>query len=213
MNEFKKLGSLMQKGAFDAVETMVVEMLSGGTEADAIIDKGITPALDEIGEKFSVGECFIPEMMIAAKGSQRALDVIKNSIVEKDQKRREIVVIGTVQGDLHDIGKNIIAMTMEASGFEVKDLGVDVAPEKLVETLEQNESAFLCLSCLLTTTMAAMKFTVETIRGLNFGKEVKIIIGGPPTTQDFADEIGADYRYEGPYEALKQLKAWCGGRG
>jgi methanogenic corrinoid protein MtbC1 len=212
MSDYKDLNTLIQAGSFEAVETIVGEMLRKGIAGPTIIDKGITPALDEVGKKFSIGECFIPEMLIAAKASQGALNLIKASMTDESGEKKEKIVIGTVQGDLHDIGKNIVAMTMEASGFEVKDLGTDVSAERFVEALEGDASVFLCLSCLLTTTMEAMRTVVKKVRRANFGGGVKILVGGPPTSQQFAKEIGADFRGENPYDAINQIKVWCGER-
>lgn len=207
MNDFEELGKLIQKGSFDAVEIKVSEMLKQDIHPHEIIDKGIAVSLDEVGEKFSTGECFLPEMMVAAKASQRALQVLKKSMQKTDRKVGT-VAIGTVQGDAHDIGKNIVTMTMEAAGFDVIDLGVDVPPDKFIATIEENDVPVLALSCLLTTTMKAMEATVKSVRGTKIGKRIKIMIGGPPITKDFADAIGADYRAEGPYDAIRKIKEW-----
>jgi 5-methyltetrahydrofolate--homocysteine methyltransferase len=203
---YEELGNLIQKGDFAGAQDAAKALLDGGKSPSDIISGSIVPTLDAVGKKFSAGECFIPEMLIAAKASQKALDVLKPVMVAEDFKPIGKVVIGTVKGDLHDIGKNIVAMMLESVGFEVKDLGVDAAPEAFISTIKEFKPEIVALSCLLSTTRISMQRTVEMIEEANLRDSVKIIIGGPPTTEEYAKEIGADFHGENAFEGIETLK-------
>ena len=181
---------LVVKGKLKMIQGAVQEALDGGASANEILDS-MGAAMDEVGRKFQANEIFVPEMLVAAKTMQRGVGVLKPLLGGDAIGKYGKFVMGTVAGDLHDIGKNLVTMMIEASGFEVIDLGVDVPAEKFVETLKANPDCKICgLSALLTTTMDAMKDTVKAIR--DAGIDVKIMVGGAPITQAFADEIGAD---------------------
>lgn len=181
---------LVVKGRLKMIQGAVQEALDGGASADEILDS-MGVAMDEVGRKFQANEIFVPEMLVAAKTMQRGVGVLKPLLGGDAIGKYGKFVMGTVAGDLHDIGKNLVTMMIEATGFEVIDLGVDVPAEKFVETLKANPDCKICgLSALLTTTMDAMKDTVKAIR--DAGIDVKIMVGGAPITQAFADEIGAD---------------------
>jgi len=210
MAQWEDLIQAIQEGNFQGTETLVAALLQDGTSPDDIIQQGIVKALNIVGKKFSEGECFIPEMLIAAKATQKGIDILKPALKESSFKERGKIVIATVQGDLHDIGKNIVAMTLGAGGYRVIDLGVDVPPPKIIETLQKENAAILALSCLITTTMDAMGGTVKAVAGAGLKGKVKIMIGGPPTTDEFARKIGADFRGKDTYEALVQANRWTG---
>jgi len=181
---------LVVKGKLKLIEGAVQEALDGGAEPADILDS-MSAAMDEVGAKFQANEIFVPEMLVAAKTMQRGVGKLKPLLGGDAAAKYGKYVIGTVQGDLHDIGKNLVAMMIESAGFEVIDLGVDVPASKFVETLQANPDCKLVgLSALLTTTMDAMKDTVKAIR--DAGLDVKIMVGGAPITQAFCDEIGAD---------------------
>ena len=165
--------------------------LEEGTEAEAIMKQALIPAMDEVGDLFQNGEYFLPEMLVAARAMQQGLEVLRPRLVEAGIDPLGKAVMGTVQGDLHDIGKNMVIMALEGTGFEVIDLGTDVPPIKFVEAVNQHRPQVLGISALLTTTMWAMKDTVDAVRAA--GSDVKIMIGGAPVRQEFADEIGADF--------------------
>lgn len=148
--------------------------------------------MNEVGRRFEEGDYYVPEMLVATSAMQAALHVLKPRLVESDVKSAGKAAIGTVKGDLHGIGKNLVALMLEGAGFEVEDLGVDVAPEKFVEAIMAGDIHILALSALLTTTMPGMRTTIETIRQAGLRDKVRIIIGGAPVTQHYADEIGAD---------------------
>jgi 5-methyltetrahydrofolate--homocysteine methyltransferase len=166
-------------------------LLEQGTEAEAILKQALIPAMDEVGDLFQKGEYFIPEMLVAARAMKQGVEVLKPLMVRSGIEPAGKVVIGTVKGDLHDIGKNLVIIALEGAGFEVIDLGIDVPPMTFVEAVIEHRPQVLGLSALLTTTMWAMKDTVDAIKAA--GLDVKIMIGGAPVNQEFADEIGADF--------------------
>jgi 5-methyltetrahydrofolate--homocysteine methyltransferase len=166
--------------------------LAAKVPAEEILHKACIPAMAEVGRQFEAGEKFVPEMLISARAMQAAMNVLRPILVQQDIKPLGTVVIGTVSGDLHDIGKNLVKMMMEGAGFNVIDLGVDVSPQKFVETARQNNAQIIAMSALLTTTMPGMKTTIDTLKEAGLHGKVKVMIGGAPITQDFADEIGAD---------------------
>jgi 5-methyltetrahydrofolate--homocysteine methyltransferase len=169
-----------------------------------ILNKGLIAAMTEVGRLFEEGEFFVPEMLIAARAMKAGVAILKPKLVEEDIKPLGKVVIGTVKGDLHDIGKNLVAMMLEGAGFEIIDLGTDVAPEKFVEAIKENEAGFIGMSALLTTTMPAMRTTIDALKEAGVRNSVSVMIGGAPVTQNYADEIGADiYAPDGPSAARK----------
>ncbi len=210
MANFENLMKAIQEGNFPETENQVKALLSQGKSGEDIIQQGVVKALDIVGKKFSEGECFIPEMLVAAKASQEALDILRPSLKKTGFKDKGKIVIGTVRGDLHDLGKNIVAMTLRAGGYQVIDLGVDVPPQKFVDTLKTEKANILALSCLITTTMNSMEGALKAIRESDFGEKVKVMIGGPPTTEEFAKKIGADFRGKDAYDALVQVNHWTG---
>lgn len=179
-------------GDVAVAQRSVQAALDAGLEPQDILGEGMIAAMREVGRRFEEGEYYVPEMLVAAHAMQEALLLLKPSLVASSAKSTGAVVIGTVKGDLHDIGKNLVKLMLEGAGFEVKDLGVDVSPEKFVEAISQGSADIVALSALLTTTMPHMKTTIETIEQAGLRDKVKIIVGGAPLTQDFADQIGAD---------------------
>jgi 5-methyltetrahydrofolate--homocysteine methyltransferase len=173
-----------------AIAGQVQEELDKGTKASLILNDGLIAALDEVGEKFSSGEMFLPEMLAAAQAMKTGLAVIKPLLTDKETQSAGTVVIGTVKGDLHDIGKDLVAMMLEGAGFNVINLGVDVDSETFIQAVKENQADVVGLSALLTTTMPAMGATLASFK--EAGVSVKLIVGGAPVTQSFADEIGAD---------------------
>ncbi|MEO8354492.1 MAG: corrinoid protein [Chloroflexota bacterium] len=175
-------------GAKDGVQAALVADLEPGN----ILAEGMIDAMKEVGRRFEEGEYYVPEMLVAASAMQAALSLLKPCLVESDVKSAGRVAIGTVKGDLHDIGKNLVALMLEGAGFEIKDLGVDVSPEKFVEAIRGGDVDIVALSALLTTTMPNMKTTIDAIQQAGLRGKVKIIIGGAPVTRQYASEIGAD---------------------
>jgi 5-methyltetrahydrofolate--homocysteine methyltransferase len=192
-----------------AAETQAA--LDGGISAPDILHQACIPAMSEVGRLFEIGEKFVPEMLIAARAMQQALVILKPLLVEADVKTVGKVVIGTVAGDLHDIGKNLVAMMLEGAGFEIIDLGTDVTPEKFVNAVQEHEPDLVGMSALLTTTMASIGKTIEALTEAEVREKVKVMIGGAPITQDFADKIGADGFAPDAGSASRMAKALVGG--
>ena len=170
----------------------VEQALEAGLNPNVILQEGMIAAMKEVGRRFEEGDYFVPEMLIAARAMQRGLAVLKPYLVDSDIKPAGKVAVGTVKGDLHDIGKNLVAMMLEGAGFIIHDLGTDVSPEKFVAAIQEDEVDVVALSALLTTTMASMEATVKAIDAAGLRGQVKIIVGGAPVTQEYADRIGAD---------------------
>jgi 5-methyltetrahydrofolate--homocysteine methyltransferase len=191
-----------------AVKAKTQAEIDGGTSIDAILNQGLISAMDEVGERFSAGDLFVPEMLMAAQAMKAGLAILKPHLAVGQSSSKGTVVIGTVKGDLHDIGKNLVAMMMEGAGFEVVDLGVDVDSETFVKTAAEKKADVIALSALLTTTMPSMERTIKAVK--EAGMTVKTIVGGAPVTQSFADKIGAQgYSADAPgaVKLAKQLVA------
>jgi 5-methyltetrahydrofolate--homocysteine methyltransferase len=179
-------------GNLDEVKAKVQDAILAKIPAGMILKEGLVPAMAEVGRLFEEGEYFVPEMLVAARAMQGGLEILKPKLVAADIKPVGKVVIGTVKGDLHDIGKNLVAIMLEGAGFEIHDLGSDVLPEKFVEAVKTFQPEIVCMSALLTTTMTNMPVTVEAIKQAGLRDKVKILIGGAPVTDAYAKQIGAD---------------------
>lgn len=191
----EKLEELYQavlEGDRDTAVSGVQAALDAGTPASDILTNGLIAPMSEIGRLFEDGEAFVPEMLIAARAMKGGLEILRPHLVEEDIQPVGKVVIGTVKGDLHDIGKNLVAMMLEGAGFEVIDLGVDVDPEEFVEAARKHKPNIIAMSALLTTTMPSMQQTVAILRDAGVLEDGKIIVGGAPVTQEYATEINAD---------------------
>jgi len=180
------------EGDMKAVATATTEALAAGVAAGDILNEAMIPAMAEVGRLFEINEYYVPELLIAARAMKAGLEILKPQLVATGIEPRGKVVVGTVKGDLHDIGKNLVAIMVEGAGYEVIDLGVDVAPEAYVNTAISQGAQVIGLSALLTTTMPSMKATVEALQESGMQGQIKIMIGGAPVTQKYADEIGAD---------------------
>lgn len=180
------------EGDMIRVSEGVQAALEAGIEAGEILQAGLIRAMGEVGRLFEEGEYYVPEMLVAARAMKAGLERIRPLLVDSDVKPAGKVVLGTVKGDLHDIGKNLVAMMLEGAGFEIKDLGTDVSPEKFVAALREDNIDLVGLSALLTTTMPMMKSTILAISEAGLRKQVKIMIGGAPVTPSYAEDIGAD---------------------
>lgn len=193
MNEYvNSIFKFIMSGDQEGVMTNVQAALDAGVNPEMILNKGMIAAMQAVGKLFEEGEYFVPEMLIAARAMQSGLKILRPELLEADVKPAGTVVIGTVQGDLHDIGKNLVAMMMEGAGFSVVDLGTDVSPDKIVEAVKEHQPEVVGLSALLTTTMPSMEATIKALEEAGLRDQVKVMIGGAPITPDFADQIGAD---------------------
>jgi corrinoid protein of di/trimethylamine methyltransferase len=183
-----------------------VAAIAAGVEPMALIQESMVPAMDEVGRLFECEEYFVPELLLAGRAMKGAMELLKPLLVAAGQKMAVRVVIGTVKGDLHDIGKNIVASMLEGSGFEVIDLGTDVSPENFVAAVEQRKPHVVCMSALLTVTMPAMKLTIDALQTAGLRTNVKVLIGGAPVTHQYAKEIGADGYSENASGAVGLVK-------
>lgn len=193
MANFEGLSNAVIAGNEANAKELTQKCIDEGVDALSIINDGLVAGMNVVGARFKAGEMFVPEVLMAARAMSAGVDLVKPLLGEDDVPSKGTVIIGTVKGDLHDIGKNLVAMLMESSGFNVVNLGVDITPEQFAEEAKkQGENAIVAMSALLTTTMMAMKDTIEVLKEEGIRDKVKVIIGGAPISQDFADEIGAD---------------------
>lgn len=207
MSDLNALTETLITGDGDKLKELVQSALDAGTPANEILQKGLIVGMDIVGEKMESGDMFIPEVLMAAQAMSISVEILKPLLAEGEFASAGKVLIGTVKGDLHDIGKNLVVMMMESAGFEVIDLGVDVEPEKFVEAIRENKPNIVGLSALLTTTMPMMKKSIESIEESGLRDSLKIIIGGAPVNQAFADEVGADGYASDAGSASKMAKA------
>jgi 5-methyltetrahydrofolate--homocysteine methyltransferase len=192
MIDTEKLYTALSQGKTDGVEKLVQEALERGESAERILKDGLIPAMDRIGIKFKNGEIYIPEVLIAARAMHAGMAVLKPILSKSTSSMAGKVVIGTVKGDFHDIGKNLVIMMLEGGGFEVVDLGIDVPIDRFIEAIRKDEPHVVGLSALLTTTMREMKNIIQAFETAGLRNQVKVIVGGAPVTEKFAKEIGAE---------------------
>lgn len=193
MEILNEISTMMQKGKYKDVKVLVQTALDQGIEAKQILDDALLAAMAIVGEKFKNNQVFVPEVLIAARAMNAGIEVLKPSLAEGNNTSKGKIILGTVKGDLHDIGKNLVKIMMEGRGIEVVDLGVDVPSEKFIEEAKARDIHVICCSALLTTTMGEMKTVVNLVKKDDvLSKNTKIMIGGAPVTQTFCDEIGAD---------------------
>lgn len=192
MEIFQIIADEVRKGSQDTVERHVQNALSQGISAGEILDKGLVHGMTIVSEQFKNNEIFIPEVLVSARAMNSGLAILEPMLAEARVKPMGIVVIGTAQGDLHDIGKNIVAMLLKGAGFHVVDLGTDVSKEMYLESVKREEADIVGISALLTTTMVYMREVIEALRDAGLKKDVKVMIGGAPVTQAYADQISAD---------------------
>ncbi|HLV35596.1 MAG TPA: corrinoid protein, partial [Spirillospora sp.] len=192
METLESIRKAIIEGQAKEVEQQVQAALEDGAAAATILHEALIPAMEEVGRLYEEGEYFVPEMLIAARAMKTGLALLKPHLIGSDIRPAGKVAIATVQGDLHDIGKNLVSLMLEGAGFEIIDLGVNAEPEKFVEAVQQHQVDVVAMSALLTTTMTRMKDTIQALEAAGVRQQVKVIIGGAPITQAFADEIGAD---------------------
>jgi 5-methyltetrahydrofolate--homocysteine methyltransferase len=187
------LKELVKDGDDKGAASRVQLLLDEGKAPEQIMNQALIPAMDVVGDLFQQGEYYLPEMLIAARAMRSGMAVLKPLLVDSGVENVGKLLIGTVKGDMHDIGKNLVAMSLEGAGFEVVDLGVDVSPGRFIESIREHKPLAIGLSALLTSTMVLMRETVDALREAGLRDQVKIMIGGAPVTQEFCDEIGADF--------------------
>jgi 5-methyltetrahydrofolate--homocysteine methyltransferase len=192
MSDFTKLTEAIIAGDAKASVAITQEALAQKTDPQELVTKYMIPAMDEMGKRFETGDCFVPELLISARAMKASLGLIRPLLAARGAEPIGRIVIGTAKGDLHDIGKNLVASMLEGAGFEVIDLGVDVTPERFVAEIQAKGAGLVAISALLTTTMPNMKNTIEELKKAGVRDKVKVLIGGAPVTQRYADDIGAD---------------------
>jgi 5-methyltetrahydrofolate--homocysteine methyltransferase len=192
MADLNAIADNLIKGQAPKVEELVKAALEEKTPVRDILHEGLIKGMSVVGEKFKNNEFYVPEVLIAARAMKAGMELIRPQLVEEKVEPLGKASIGTVRGDLHDIGKNLVAMMLEGAGFEVIDLGIDVSPEKFIESVTESGAQLICMSALLTTTMPSMKTTVDAVKEAGLTDKVKTMIGGAPVTQAYADQIGAD---------------------
>jgi len=210
MSEFKALTESVIKGDIKAAVVETQSVLDAGSSVRDILDKGLIAAMDEVGERFSKGLIFVPQMLRSAKTMQECMKLLEPFFEEGDVTPKGKVLIGTVKGDLHDIGKNLVAMMMEGAGFTIADLGVDVSPERFVQKAQELEPDIVAMSALLSTAMPAMPQTIEALRKAGIRDKVKVMIGGAPVTEKYAHEIKADSYASDAGSAVSKAKQLLG---
>jgi 5-methyltetrahydrofolate--homocysteine methyltransferase len=192
MAELQKLHDAMLRGDAKTAAAVTRDALAEGAEPMELISKHMIPAMDEVGRLFQCEAYFVPELLLAARAMKGSLELIRPLLAARGQRPLGRVIIGTVKGDLHDIGKNIVASMLEGGGFEVTDLGADVASDRFVEAIQRSNANLVCLSALLTVTMPSMRTTIEALKQAGVRERVKVLVGGAPVTRQFAQQIGAD---------------------
>jgi 5-methyltetrahydrofolate--homocysteine methyltransferase len=188
----EEISTAVIEGDLDEIEDLTEDALDDDISAGDILNKGLMPGMDHVGVEFKAGDMFVPEVLRSARAMQIAMDILKPLLAESGIKMVGKVLLGTVKGDLHDIGKNLVGMMCEGAGFEVHDIGKDIAPEDFVEAVKEHDPDIVGMSALLTTTMRSMESTIKVLEEAGVRDKVKIMIGGAPVTQAFADQIGAD---------------------
>ena len=195
-------------GKYKEIEGMVSQLIKDGVDLKQLIDEGMIAAMDVVGEKFANSEIFVPEMLVSAVTMQKGLDLIKPLLKGEETKTRGTIVMCTVKGDIHDIGKNLVNMMLEGAGFKIIDLGVDLSVDQLMEQVKEIQPDILGLSALLTTSMPQMKKVIETLEHAGLRKTIKVMVGGAPVDKKFADAIGADGYGADAAEAVKLARTF-----
>lgn len=211
MDKIEEIAEAIEAGRMRPVIPLVQEALNLGISPNEILNRGMIDALGSVGEKYRKGEIFVPEMILAARAMKKGVEVLKPYLASEHTAVLGKVIVGTVAGDLHDIGKNLVSMMLENAGFEVVDLGIDVSTRKFIDAVTRHSDAVLVgLSALLTTTLPAMRETVHALNGQAFRDRIRIMVGGTPVTEEFAREIGADGYSRNAAEAVVLAKKLVG---
>ena len=191
-DKVQRIAESIYSGDVEAVGELVQDLLDGGMAPGEVLSDALLVGMDKVGRDFKAGNLFVPEVLFAARAMQAGMDVLRPLLADGEIASSGKYVVGTVQGDLHDIGKNLVRMMLEGGGFEAIDLGVDVSPSAFVDAVREHKPDLVGISALLTTTMAQMKITIEALEEAGLRDSVKIMVGGAPVTADFAEKIGAD---------------------
>ena len=209
MTYLEKIAAAIEKGNL-GVSALIQDALEEGIPVKELLEHGLVVGMDAVGKKFKNGQAYLPEILIAARAAQAALNVLRPEIAQSGLPAKGIIVLGTIEGDLHDIGKNLVRMVLEGEGFEVIDLGVDVSPAQFLQAAKENNANIVAISALLTTTMPNIPAVLEVLKENDLRPKVKVMIGGAPLTEDFAREIDADGFGMDCYQAVDVAKVLMG---
>ena len=212
MIDKEKFHTALSQGKMDDVKKLTQEALEAGEPAESILKQGLISAMDRVGVRFKNNEIYIPEVLIAARAMHAGMAILKPILSKSTTVAVAKIIIGTVKGDLHDIGKNLVVMMLEGGGFDVVDLGIDVPSDKFIEAIKTHKPQVIGLSALLTTTMKEMKNTIQAFEAASLRKQVKVMVGGAPLTEKFAKEIGADGYASDAASAVDKVKELLGSK-
>ncbi|MDP8297988.1 MAG: corrinoid protein [Candidatus Orphnella occulta] len=210
MPNWTTLHDAILNGDIASTPKLVEEAISDGATPEDVLEKGLIAGMADVGAKFKANDIFVPEVLIAAKAMHAAMDVLEPLLVASGVKPKATVAVGTVKGDLHDIGKNLVVMMLKGAGFHVIDLGIDIAPDIFITKAEEASASLIAMSSLLTTSMPSMKSTIEILRERGLDTKIKTVIGGAPVTQEYADDIGADGYAQDASSAVDKAKELLG---
>jgi len=210
MPNWTTLHDAILNGDIASTPKLVEEAISDGATPEDVLEKGLIAGMADVGAKFKANDIFVPEVLIAAKAMHAAMDVLEPLLVASGVKPKATVAVGTVKGDLHDIGKNLVVMMFKGAGFHVVDLGIDIAPDIFITKAEEASASLIAMSSLLTTSMPSMKSTIEILRERGLDTKIKTVIGGAPVTQEYADDIGADGYAQDASSAVDKAKELLG---
>ncbi|MCP4165312.1 MAG: cobalamin-binding protein [Chloroflexi bacterium] len=205
-----EISTTVIRGNLDEIEDLTEDALGGGLDAQQILNEGLMPGMDHVGVEFRAGRMFVPEVLRSARTMQRSMDILKPLLAEEGVAMVGKVMLGTVEGDLHDIGKNLVGMMCEGAGFEVQDLGKNISPEGFVVAVKEFNPDVVGMSALLTTTMRSMEHTIDALQEAGVRDQFKVMVGGAPVTKDFADQIGADGYASNAAAAVDLAKQFVG---
>ncbi len=210
MADLGKIAENLIAGKIDEVSKQVQEAVDGGADAQETVEKGLLAGMDVVGQRFKSGEMFIPEVLRSAKAMHAGMEILRPLLADSDAKGAGTLVLGTVEGDLHDIGKNLVGMMFEGAGFKVVNLGIDLKPQVFVDAVKEHNPDLVGMSALLTTTMPKMGETINALKEAGLRDNVKILVGGAPVTAEFAEEIGADAYAANAASSVDKAKAVLG---
>ncbi|MDP8292919.1 MAG: corrinoid protein [Candidatus Orphnella occulta] len=210
MSNWTILHDAILNGDIASTPKLVEEAMSDGATPEDVLEKGLIAGMADVGAKFKANDIFVPEVLIAAKAMHAAMDVLEPLLVASGVKPKATVAVGTVKGDLHDIGKNLVVMMFKGAGFHVVDLGIDIAPDIFITKAEEASASLIAMSSLLTTSMPSMKLTIEILKERGLDTKIKTVIGGAPVTQEYADDIGADGYAQDASSAVDKAKELLG---
>jgi corrinoid protein of di/trimethylamine methyltransferase len=209
MADLQKLYDAVLNGDAKTAVAITKDAIAEDMDPMQLISGTMVPAMDEVGKRYEEEEYFVPELLLSARAMKGSLELLRPLLAERGARPAGTVAIGTVKGDLHDIGKNLVASLLEGGGFEVIDLGADVPPEKFIEAIRDKGAQIVCLSALLTVTMPSMKKTIEALKDAGVRDKVKVLVGGAPVTQQYAEDIGADGYGESANSAVAMARRMC----